>query len=60
MANIVGVVTTIQGSVAGGAPIFYAKERDELQRIAHLLEKVLDCAVHEVNEDLFIIVNRKS
>ena len=60
MANIVGIVTTIQGSVAGGAPIFYAKERDELQRIAHLLEKVLDCAAHELNEDLFIIVNRKS
>jgi hypothetical protein len=58
MANIVGVVTTKQGSVAGGAPIFYAEDRDHLQTISHLLEKVLDCAAHEVNEDLFIIVKR--
>ena len=60
MANIVGVVTTISGSVAGGAPIFFTKDREQLQKTAHLLEKVLDCAAHEVNEDLFIIVNRKS
>ncbi|MFC5531726.1 capping complex subunit for YIEGIA [Cohnella yongneupensis] len=60
MANIVGVITTKQGSVAGGAPIFIAEDREDLQRISHLLEKVLDCAAHEVHEDLFIIVNRKS
>lgn len=60
MANIVGVVTTNKESVGGGAPIFVAGNREELQRIAHLLEKILDCAVHEVHEDLFVVVNRNS
>lgn len=59
MSNIVGIVTTKKANVAGGSPIFFADDRDELQRIAHLLEKVLDCAAHEVHPDLFIIVNRK-
>jgi hypothetical protein len=58
VANIVGVVTTKQGSVAGGAPIFYVEDREQLQTFSHLLEKLLDCAAHEVNKDLFIIVNR--
>lgn len=59
MSNIVGIVTTEKASVAGGSPIFIADGREDLQRIAHLLEKVLDCAAHEVHPDLFIIVNRK-
>jgi diaminopimelate decarboxylase len=58
MAKIVGVVATRDVDVGGGAPIFYAKDREHLQAIAHLLEKVLDSAAHEVNKDLFIIVNR--
>ena len=59
MSNIVGVVTTDKTSVAGGAPIFHARNREDLQQIAHLLEKLLDCAAHEIHPDLFIIVNRK-
>jgi diaminopimelate decarboxylase len=58
MAKIVGVVATRDVDVGGGAPIFYAKDREQLQSIAHLLEKLLDSAAHEVNKDLFIIVNR--
>ncbi|MFC5467792.1 hypothetical protein ACFPPD_03615 [Cohnella suwonensis] len=58
MAKIVGIVTTARESVGGGAPIFIAKDREDLQTVSHLLEKVLDCAVHEVHSDLFIIVDR--
>ncbi|MCD9021224.1 capping complex subunit for YIEGIA [Cohnella silvisoli] len=58
MAKIVGIITTDHGSVGGGSPIFYARDRDDLQKVAHLLEKVLDCAAHEVHEDLFIVVDR--
>jgi len=58
VAKLVGIVSTDLETVGGGAPIFYAKDREQLQKIAHLLEKVLDCAAHEVNEDLFIIVDR--
>jgi hypothetical protein len=52
------VVTTDRENVGGGAPIFYAANREQLQTIAHLLEKILDSAAHEMNEDLFIIVDR--
>ncbi|WP_239614118.1 capping complex subunit for YIEGIA [Cohnella mopanensis] len=58
MARIVGIVTTDHGNVGGGSPIFYASSREQLQRLAHLLEKILDSAAHEMNEDLFIIVDR--
>ncbi|MFC5403834.1 capping complex subunit for YIEGIA [Cohnella soli] len=58
MAKIVGIVTTVKDSVAGGAPIFIAKDRTDLQKVSHLLEKVLDCAAHEVHPDMFIIVDR--
>ena len=58
MAKIVGIVTTDHGNVGGGAPIFYATDQEHLQTISHLLEKVLDCAAHEVDKGLFIIVDR--
>lgn len=58
MAKIVSVITTDKGIVGGGAPIFYAKDREDLQKISHLLEKVLDSAAHEVHVDLFILVDR--
>jgi hypothetical protein len=58
LAKIAGVITTDRKSVGGGSPIFYATDREDLQKVAHLLEKLLDCAVHEVHKDLFIIVDR--
>jgi predicted RNase H-related nuclease YkuK (DUF458 family) len=58
VVKIVSIVTTNEKRVGGGAPIFYTKSRVELQKVAHLLEKVMDCAAHEVNEELFIIVDR--
>lgn len=59
MARIVGIVTTRREEVGGGAPIFYAEDRARLQQVSHLLEKILDCAAHTINEDLFIIVERE-
>jgi len=58
MARIVGIVTTQRERVGGGAPIFFARDRGQLQQVAHLLEKVMDCAAHTIDEDLFIIVER--
>lgn len=59
MAKIAGVVTTNQNSVAGGAPIFYVKDREDLQKLAHLLEKLLDCGAHQLHEDLFVLVDHQ-
>lgn len=58
MARIVGIVTTIREYVGGGAPIVFAKDREHLETVAQLLEKILDCAAHAIDEDLMIIVAR--
>jgi len=59
VAKIVGVVTTRREYVGGGAPIIFARDEAHLQTIAHMLEKVLDCTAHTVDEELFIIVDHK-
>ena len=58
MARIVAIAAMHTQHVAGGAPIFLARGPEELARMANLLEKVLDCAAHQVNDELFIIVDR--
>jgi len=58
VAKIVGIVTTRRNGVDGGAPIFYAENLEQLQQTAFLLEKILDCAAHSIDEDLFILVDR--
>jgi hypothetical protein len=60
MAKIVALVTMRKEQVAGGAPIFIAENRTDLERTAHLLEKLLDCAAHELSESLFLLVDRHS
>lgn len=58
MAKIVALVTLKREEVAGGAPIFIVQDRTELEHIAHLLEKLLDCAAHELSDSLFMLVDR--
>jgi hypothetical protein len=53
--KILAVVTTKKEMVGGGAPIFVTG-KEQLQRTAFILEKVLDAMVHELNEDTMIIV----
>jgi hypothetical protein len=60
MAKIVALVTTLKEEVAGGAPIFIVQDRMELERRAFLLEKLLDCAAHELSDTLFLLVDRHS
>jgi hypothetical protein len=58
MAKIVALVTSLKEEVAGGAPIFIVQDRLELERNAHLLEKLLDCSAHQISETLFLLVDR--
>ncbi|WP_276351675.1 capping complex subunit for YIEGIA [Cohnella caldifontis] len=60
MAKIAAVVTLSKDDVSGGAPIFVAANREELEKTALLLEKTLDCAAHQVNETLFVIVDHRA
>ncbi|MFJ7935951.1 capping complex subunit for YIEGIA [Sporosarcina sp. NPDC096371] len=58
-AEIVAVVTmkpeTIQG---GGVPVFIAENKKHLQKTSLLLEKIMDAAAHEIEEETIIIVAR--
>jgi hypothetical protein len=58
MARIAAVVTTRREEVGGGAPIFFVPDGSALKHTAFLLEKLLDCAAHELSESLFLIVDR--
>nr|WP_156807504.1 hypothetical protein [Effusibacillus pohliae] len=53
---ILAIITTSPDTVGGGSPIFYAKDRQELQATAFTLEKILDGMAHEVNPQIMIIV----
>ncbi|WP_211246673.1 capping complex subunit for YIEGIA [Cohnella pontilimi] len=60
MARIVALITTRKEDVAGGAPIFIAGNRAELEKTAFMLEKLLDCGAHELNHSLFLLVDRNT
>ncbi|WP_123040822.1 capping complex subunit for YIEGIA [Cohnella candidum] len=60
MAKIVAVVTTQRDEVGGGAPIFVAKDAEKMKKTAFLLEKMLDCAAHELSESLYLIVDHRA
>jgi hypothetical protein len=60
MAKIVALVTLKPEEAAGGAPIFIVRDRVQLENTAHLLEKLLDCAAHQLSESMFMLVDRHS
>jgi hypothetical protein len=54
--TILAIVTTEREGVAGGAPVFYAKDEQELQHLSFTLEKVLDAMAHLLTEQTIILV----
>lgn len=58
-AEIVAVITmkpeAIQG---GGAPVFIAENKKHLQKMSLTLEKIMDAAAQEIEEETIIIVAR--
>ncbi|SDZ10373.1 hypothetical protein [Thermoactinomyces sp. DSM 45892] len=54
--KILAIVTLEKERVAGGSPIFVVDNREELERQAFTLEKILDAMVHEVAPTTFILV----
>nr|WP_142504316.1 hypothetical protein [Melghirimyces algeriensis] len=57
---ILAIVSTDREQVAGGAPIFYAKNKEQMEETAFLLEKILDGMVHELNSRTKIVVRHRS
>lgn len=60
MGKIVAIVATNRESVAGGAPIFIVESPEEQKKIAFSLEKILDAAVHELQNGQLIVVDHAS
>ncbi|MCZ8512922.1 hypothetical protein O9H85_10925 [Paenibacillus filicis] len=56
MGQIMAVVTTDKDRVGGGAPIFIVGTADEQQKVAFLLEKILDASTHDLLNGTLIIV----
>jgi|HigsolmetaGSP12D_1036236.scaffolds.fasta_scaffold03268_4 hypothetical protein len=57
MSKIVAVVTTRMDGVAGGAPIFAAADRSQAAEMANRIEKIMDCMVHQLSEEVYIVVD---
>jgi len=53
---IAAVVTLDRSRVAGGAPIFFADNDEDLRRIATYLSKIMDGVVHDLGHDTYIVV----
>ncbi|MBX6377024.1 MAG: hypothetical protein IRY95_00570 [Clostridia bacterium] len=54
--RIAAVVTTDPERVAGGAPIFVARDDGERDRLAILLSRLLDGVAHDLGNGCTIIV----
>ncbi len=54
--RILAVVTLNMERVAGGAPIFFAQNEEERERIALYIAKTLDAMVHDLENGTYIIV----
>ncbi|MDF2813994.1 MAG: hypothetical protein K0Q81_194 [Paenibacillus sp.] len=56
MSGIMAIITLHRELVAGGAPIFVVSDAAEQQRMAFLLEKILDGSAHDLKNGNLIIV----
>lgn len=53
---IVAVVTTAKDKVGGGAPIFYATSKEEMDKLALYLAKMTKGMVHDLENGVYVIV----
>ncbi|HAA89491.1 MAG TPA: hypothetical protein DCE07_02760 [Peptococcaceae bacterium] len=53
---VLAVITLNPEMVAGGAPIFIARNEEEQKRIALILSRVLKGMVHDLENGTYIIV----
>lgn len=59
MGRILAVITSDREMVAGGAPIFIAKTKEEQEQVAFRLEKIMDASVHDLKNGLLIVVDHR-
>lgn len=55
--KIMAVVTLRQpDEVAGGVPVFYARDEREREEVSFFLGRILDAVVHDLGNESFILV----
>lgn len=54
--TILAVITLHKEEVSGGVPIFLAKNEAAQEKIARYLAKILDAAVHDLENGIYLIV----
>ncbi len=54
--GILAAVTLDPGVVGGGVPVFVARTREEQERIAFFLSRILRAMAHDLENGVFIIV----
>lgn len=57
--RIMAVVTLNMDIVAGGAPIFFARNQEEQVKMARYLARTLDAMVHDLENGVYIIVKHE-
>jgi hypothetical protein len=53
---IIAIVTTKKDKVSGGASVFHCNDDIEVQKVAGLLEAILDGVAHKLYDGMYIIV----
>ncbi|PZD93511.1 hypothetical protein DNH61_23100 [Paenibacillus sambharensis] len=56
MAKVAAIVTLDREAVGGGAPIFVEQSREQQEKTAFLLEKILDASVHDLKNGILVLV----
>ncbi|MFX4263682.1 capping complex subunit for YIEGIA [Pelotomaculum propionicicum] len=56
VSNILAVITLNMELVSGGAPIFFARNEEEMEKVAGHLSKILDAMVHDLGNGSYVVV----
>ncbi len=54
--KILAVVSIKKDRVSGGAPIFFASNEEEQEKVASYLSRILDAMVHDLENGTYILV----
>jgi cell wall assembly regulator SMI1 len=54
--KILAVVTLQMSMIGGGAPIFFARDEEEQQKVANYLSRILDATAHDLENGSLILV----
>lgn len=54
--QVLAVITIHSDKVGGQAPIFYAEDQEEMEKLATYLSRIFMAAIHDLDNGVYIIV----